>query len=142
MWFITHIALGGALGTWIKRPIWLIVILALSSHLLLDMIPHWDYTTIFRWESLAIVDTLSGILLIALMMQRNRHRTACFLGGIFSALPDLEGLLIHYGYLSRYYFPSHIRPFPHGSSEMFGGILVQVLIVLVSLFVTMREKRD
>jgi hypothetical protein len=138
MWFITHLAFGAALGTWIEEPIWLVVVLALLSHILLDAIPHWDYGDLYRIEICAPIDIFCGFLVLLVMMHQNNVPLACFLGGLASAAPDFEGALYYYGYTSRAYFPSHVKPFPHGKTGRFWGILVQALIVLASLYVVRR----
>lgn len=139
MWFVAHAAIGGALGAWIKKPLVVVAVVAVLSHALFDLIPHWDYTGLPGVVFYTSLDVISGLLLLSLLMIRNRCRVATFLGGIFAGLPDLEGVLEYFGYLSVYYYPSHLSWFPHGKSGMFWGVLVQAVVILVAIAVVRRN---
>jgi hypothetical protein len=44
MWVIVHMLTGLALGSALGGPWWFLFPLALVAHVVIDLIPHWDYT--------------------------------------------------------------------------------------------------
>lgn len=140
MWFITHTAVGGALGSRIRRPLWIVMTFALLSHLILDFIPHWDYPIGPGQLINPIIDILLGVTLSVLLIRGTKARLACVLGIAFSALPDFEGVLQTVGLISRYYFPSHTIPFMHNKAGLLWGVPVQIIIILVAIFVVRNSR--
>ena len=43
MGLIAHLVAGFALGSAFKVSLWILVPAALGLHVLLDLVPHWDY---------------------------------------------------------------------------------------------------
>ena len=54
MWVTTHVLAGLGIAAALGGPWWLILILVVLAHVLMDLIPHWDYTVslhpvVFGW---------------------------------------------------------------------------------------------
>lgn len=139
MWVITHTATGLALGAVLVArdvPLWAIVAAALVLHVLLDIVPHWDYTRTHHRTTWALADvTVSAAILVAARTAAGAE-WAVVLAGFVSALPDLDVLNAFWPTQRRIrFFPSHWTSFPHGSAPPLAGTLVQALVVAVSVAV-------
>ena len=44
MWVTTHVLAGLGIAAALGGPWWLLVVLVIAAHILMDLIPHWDYT--------------------------------------------------------------------------------------------------
>lgn len=44
MWVVVHTYVGLAIASLLHLPFWLVALIVLASHVLLDLVPHWDYT--------------------------------------------------------------------------------------------------
>ncbi len=134
MWVIVHALSGMALGSLLAtRSLWEIAFWALALHVVLDLIPHWDYTRLPRRVRWGTVD--AGLSIVSLVLAR---AVFCLdwgivVAGIVSALPDLELLDTLFGLRRRRLFPSHRPWFPHGSCGPLPGVMVQATIVIASL---------
>lgn len=134
MWVIVHLLTGMAIGAVVPGGLVLGVLAALLGHLVLDLVPHWDYTgtrSMLVWASLdvlaATVVTFAGYHYLGL----SPKIVVC---GIASAVPDLDVLnaLLPYKQRTRW-FPSHWSGFPHGKARPLPGIAIQVLLATVSI---------
>ena len=88
-----HLLVAGAIAAKVQQPI-LAPLLALSSHFLLDSIPHWDFGTNWRKRSkvatgiFAIADTVGGFI-IAFFLYHNMVATVTLLISLLlSIIPD------------------------------------------------------
>ncbi len=134
MWVAVHGFTGMALGVWSPLGMGLTVLAALVLHLLLDLVPHWDYSRHPRrvlWAGLDVGVTAVAFLVAGLSLDQG---LSIVLVGFVSALPDLDVLdAVLPGKARRRWFPSHWSRFPHGSAPPAVGIPLQVLLMLASL---------
>jgi len=135
MWVIVHTCVGLAIASLVQRPFWQVALLVIASHVLLDLLPHWDYTQTrhaLRWgwlDFLAALATLTVLLLAG-------YPWSVVLMGPISGAPDFDVLfyVVNDG-RGRKWFPSHWDGFPHGHCGKGPGIALQMAIVAVSLTV-------
>jgi len=134
MWVIVHAFSGMALGALLTtRSLWEIAIWALLLHVVLDIIPHWDYTRLVRRVRWGAVD--AGLAVTALVLARAVFglEWGIIVAGAVSAMPDFELLDTLVGLKRPRLFPSHRPWFPHGSCGPLPGVIVQGTIVVASL---------
>jgi len=138
MWVTTHFFAGAALAGGLRPRLapWA----GITSHAVLDAVPHWDYTRDSRrryWAALDVATTTVALLGLLGTGRINRKQAV---GGLAGALPDLDvlGAVLPVPDAPRL-FPSHLRGFPHGRAGMKKGILVQLGLVFVALG-TMRTR--
>lgn len=132
MWVTVHLYAGMALAL-LPLPLWALVLVVLASHVVMDVIPHWDYTRTGRtllWGSVdfaaSLVTVLVGALLLGAPVQ-------VVLLGILAAAPDFDVLAKAVRHRQDgYWFPSHWARFPHGATTPLPGIAVQAVIVIGS----------
>jgi hypothetical protein len=140
MWVSVHAFSGLALGaSGLSRQLGaagvvLLVVGALALHLLLDLVPHWDYTRHrlrIAWVALDLGVAVLGSAGLIVGLGLSWHAA---LGAAISALPDLDVLdsVLPWKRGSRW-FPSHWKAFPHGRSGPVFGISVQAVVVAASL---------
>ncbi len=134
MWVAVHGLTGMALGAWSPIGLGLTVVAAVVLHVLLDLVPHWDYTGHPRYVLWAVLDvgaTAVAFLVVGLTAEGG---AAIVLVGLVSALPDLDVLdALFPGRGRRRWFPSHWSRFPHGTSSPAFGIPLQATLAVVSL---------
>lgn len=134
MWVAVHGMTGMALGAWSPLGLGLTLVAAVAFHLLLDLVPHWDYSghrRVALWAALDVGVTAVAFLVVGLTVQ---HGLSVVLVGWVSALPDLDVLdALFPGRKRRRWFPSHWSSFPHGTSSAAFGMPLQVVLALVSL---------
>jgi hypothetical protein len=139
MWVVVHMLSGMALGALLPNNMWVVVAAAVVGHLLLDIVPHWDYVHRPNKELWGMLD-VGASAAIALVGYRYMGLPAkVVVCGIVSSVPDLDVLnaLLPYKQRTRW-FPSHWNSFPHGKAERLPGILIQVMILIVSGAVVIR----
>ena len=129
MWVIVHVFVGLAIGSAVEAPYWLLVIIVLASHVLLDLVPHWDYTVTDRqvlWGSLDFGASLLTLVLCLIFLKTPWSVLALASSGA----PDFE-VLVHTfrGHRNDYWFPSHRQRFPHGRCRPLPGITIQAAIM-------------
>ncbi len=154
MWIIAHAFSGLAWGAWAPLGLAPLLLTSLLLHVLLDLVPHWDYTR-HRWRHLwalsDLVLSIASVVALALLFDLG---LPAVLAAVVSALPDLDvldSLLTRAGHhgpagsaparrgtarrrpARRRLFPSHWERFPHGQAGPGPGIAVQVVVVLGSL---------
>jgi hypothetical protein len=134
MWVIVHAFSGLALGVAAPLGIALLVPTALLLHLLLDLVPHWDYTRDRRRAWWAALDVTVAAAVVAAAVAVLDLSSRAVIAAVVSALPDLDVLdALFPGPAHRRLFPSHWARFPHGECGLGPGIASQVCVVLISL---------
>jgi hypothetical protein len=133
MWVSTHVFAGLAIAAALGGPWWLVLILVLLAHVLMDLIPHWDYTVSQHPIFYGVLDFVAG-LAVWLLCWLVLHMPfwMAFMGPV-SGAPDWDVLVAE---IRRrpdiHFFPSHIKSFPHGKAGRSWGIGVQVVIMAAS----------
>lgn len=139
MWVITHTLSGLALGAALdarNMPLWAVVVAALMLHLVLDLVPHWDYVHEPRRALWAAMDVAASAALLLAMKFVGGAGWTVVLAGVISALPDLDVLNALWTTEQRVrIFPSHWDRFPHGSAAPIPGTLIQTAVAVISLAV-------
>lgn len=136
MWVVVHMVSGVAIGSAVPGSVWLALAAALLGHVLLDLVPHWDYTRTRLALTWGFLDVLAAVA-FGLVCWTVFHLPAkALLAGAVSAAPDLDVLnaLVPYDRRTRF-FPSHWDRFPHGHATPLPGVLTQAVVVAVSLAV-------
>lgn len=139
MIFTPHLIVGAAIGAKVRKP-GLILILGIVSHILMDLIPHWEYlTTIPRMT----VDFVAGFIILFFIMHKKKLfniNDLLFIAlGIFAALiPDiLLGIaqIIHTGGFATTYMYIQ-QNFIHSRKVMgfnFMGVFPQIAVTLIAI---------
>ncbi len=124
MTVFTHFAAGALIG-YFSPGVVSASLFGLASHVVLDVIPHYDF------ESVKLEIFLGVLVLLILVVTRSYSLTIC-LGGAFAVLPDLENLLWKTGKLreDQKIFPGHTGIIPHGRKTGRMSILIQVVFVV------------
>lgn len=139
MWVVTHTLTGLALGAALHARgagLWVIVPAALVLHLLLDLVPHWDYVRTRNRAVWAVGDVAAAAAVLVFARTAAGMEWAIVLAGLVSALPDLDVLNALWTTERRVrLFPSHWAGFPHGSAPPVPGTLVQATIAAASIAV-------
>jgi hypothetical protein len=133
MWVIVHACVGLAIASVVHRPFWQVALLVLASHVLLDLVPHWDYTGAAQALLWGWVDVLGTLAILTILVLANTPWSIVLMGPI-SAAPDLD-ILVHMttGRRGRKWFPSHWDAFPHGRCGKMAGMTLQLAIMAASL---------
>jgi len=133
---LAHMAVGGALGSLVDgraAPF----ALGLGSHILLDVIPHYEFEKI--WIEAAIVVGVLGTMIAA-----GFAGSAVFWGALGGVIPDIENLLWRQGVLPGRWkmFPGHSRRLwrflPHGRALPVRHAWWQAGLVAACAFVAVR----
>ncbi len=136
MWVSVHALSGLTLGALAPLGVILTMVCALVLHLLLDLVPHWDYTGHRRrtlWAILDVCVSIAAVVALALVLDLSGKAV---MAAIVSALPDLDVFdAVLPGSKHRRLFPSHWRGFPHGRAGPLAGILVQSVVALGAIAV-------
>mgnify|MGYP000096075970 CR=1 FL=1 len=136
MTVLTHMAVGGALGSLVDgraAPF----ALGLGSHIVLDVIPHYEFEKMWV-EALIVTGALGALLALG------RAESAVFWGALGGVLPDIENLLWKQGILPGRWkmFPGHnrrLRRFvPHGRPLPVRHAWWQVVMAAAGVFVAAR----
>lgn len=134
MWVSVHALSGLALGTLAPLGVVLTILCALILHLLLDLVPHWDYTRDRRrllWAALDVSMAVAVVIALGLTLDLPGR---ALLAAVVSALPDLDVFdALLPGPARHRWFPSHWRRFPHGHARPPLGVGVQAVVALGSL---------
>jgi hypothetical protein len=129
----THVAAGAVAGALAPTP-FAAPFFALGSHILLDVIPHYDIDRM-RYE------LLLACLAVAIIAVSGALELRVGLGIAFGVVPDLENLLWKLGVIrdDQKVFPGHRRVFKHGAVIGPSNLYVQaVLSVLAIVWLTRR----
>lgn len=133
MWVCTHVFAGLAIAALMGGPWWLVAVTVILAHILMDFIPHWDYSLRKGPNPLALADFLVslGALLVSWFVL-GMPFWMVFMGAL-SGAPDWDVLIATLrGEHARRWFPSHWRSFPHGRARAPFGIGVQAAIMAFS----------
>ena len=131
MWVTVHALSGLTLGALAPVGVILTLVCALVLHLLLDLVPHWDYTGHRRRTMWAVLDVAVSIAAVVALVLLLDLTGKAVLAAIVSALPDLDVFdAVLPRSKHRRWFPSHWRRFPHGKARPAIGILVQSVVGL------------
>ncbi|MDY0087461.1 MAG: hypothetical protein RBS78_02780 [Coriobacteriia bacterium] len=137
MWVITHTFTGLALGAVLAErevSLWFIVPAALLLHLLLDLVPHWDYVRERSSTMWAAGDLTAAVVALVTARMVGGFAWPVLITGAVSALPDLDVLNTLWTSESRIrFFPSHWTRFPHGSAAPVPGTIIQAVFCAVSI---------
>ena len=139
MWVVTHtyvgLAMGAVLYAALGLPYWVVLAVIIVSHVLLDLVPHWDYAFTAHHVLWGCVDFFSALATCLVLLALGVPFALVLLGPV-SGAPDFD-VLVHAirGSRGRYWFPSHWDGFPHGACGPVFGIGVQVALMLASVAV-------
>jgi hypothetical protein len=128
----THIIVGALAGS-AAPHVALAPVFGLGSHIVLDVVPHYDFekvgTELFLGGAALLMLGLLGVLDVN-----------AFLGGLFGALPDLENLLWKWGILpeEKKIFPSHSGVIPHGREVGPRNLILQTILAGLSVVIMVR----
>jgi hypothetical protein len=137
-----HVALGLAIAVAIPNPV-ISIPLALGSHFLLDMVPHWNphintemkkYGRLTNPTLLIIGIDLACSLLLTIYV--GGTNITVYLAAFMAILPDIaEGPYFLFGWRNKYLdiilrFQRSIQ----ASANMFWGLLTQIIIIWASLY--------
>ena len=131
---VVHALAGLAMGSLLQAPLWAVAACALLGHVLMDLVPHWDYVHAQHRVRWALLDILAAGIALGVAGVHLGWTSTAFVCGLFSAVPDFElvDVLVPYGGRLRL-FPSHWRRFPHGACSKAPGIAVQAAIAALSV---------
>jgi len=144
MWVVTHVLTGSALaaalaaapgGAW---PWWAVLTAVLLLHLLLDLVPHWDYTETTRTALFGSLDFVASLAAFLAVWRLLGYPFASAFLGLASGAPDWDVLVaLLRGPRARKLFPSHWDRFPHGRAGRPWGIGVQAALMAASVAVVL-----
>lgn len=136
-----HMALGVAIAVAIPNP-YISIPLALGSHFVLDMVPHWNphiNTEMKMFGKLTnqtlVIIGLDLLVALVLMYFVGKNNLFIYLAGFAAILPDVaEGPYFLFGRRNKYLdkilrFQKSIQ----ARANIFWGLLTQVFVVLASL---------
>jgi hypothetical protein len=133
MWVTTHVLAGLAIAAVIGGPWWLLVVVVLVAHILMDLVPHWDYTISRRPVLYTWCDALASFAVFFLAWLGLGYPWWIAFMGLVSGGPDADVLVwLLRGQRGRKVFPSHWDRFPHGRSGRLWGIGIQVAVMAAS----------
>ena len=141
MWVTTHVLAGLAIAAALGGPWWLVLVAVIGAHVLMDLIPHWDYTRTRHPVIYGCCDFLAGLTLwLVAWLALGMPFWLAFMGPV-SGAPDWDVLIAE---LRRrpdvHWFPSHWKRFPHGRSGRLWGIGIQVVFMVVSVAVILAAR--
>lgn len=137
MWVIVHTLTGMALGSLLAdQSYWVLVVAALVLHVVLDVVPHWDYTHKLNAEYWGMADVLLSVSVILIGHTVVGMDWKVIVAATVSAAPDLDVLNALLPIKRRWrIFPSHWKRFPHGSCDKPMGIVIQLYVSAVAVIV-------
>lgn len=140
-----HLLVGGVIGKYVDN-IWLIILLALASHYVLDMIPHTPMPTPDGYlkkglkgvsKKLLLLESIEpvlGILLVSFFIYLAKERIILMITGCFFAFfPDLITFLVWKNQLTWLdkYLPRPTSIFYNKTKTLFAGILTQIVVFII-----------
>lgn len=143
---IVHLLVGAAIGKNVES-IFLIIVIALISHWIMDSIPHYSprapaglrengFSGVDMKELiLKSIEPILGIALVAFLIYRNKELALpMVIGAFFAWVPDLMTAIIWKYQLTdiKMFFPVYGSVFYRYSASIYWGIL-QVGIALVAI---------
>ena len=140
MWVIVHTYVGLAIASLLHLPFWQVAVLVIASHVLLDLIPHWDYGQTAHALAWGWVDFLAASATLVVLAATGTPWSIVLMGPIAGA-PDFDVLFfVATGGRGRKWFPSHWGSFPHGHCGKKVGITLQFAIMAASLAVVLAAR--
>jgi hypothetical protein len=134
MWVVVHALSGFALGVAAPVTLGVVVAISLALHLVLDLVPHWDYTGrrhALRWAIADVLAAVAGVVALRLVLDLPGR---AIVSAVVSALPDLDVFdAVVPGARRRRWFPSHWRGFPHGQTRAAWGVPIQGVVIAASI---------
>jgi hypothetical protein len=129
----THVAVGAVAGALSPTP-YLAPLFALGSHVLLDIMPHYDIDRM-RYE------LLLAALAIAVIVLGQACSLKVAIGIVFGLLPDFENLLWKRGIIrdDQKIFPGHRKFIPHGTVVGVSNLFVQLAVSAVAITFLIRR---
>ena len=141
MWVTTHVLAGLGIAAALGGPWWLILVFVILAHVLMDLIPHWDYTHSRHPVFYGFCDFLVSLAAFVAAWLVLGYPWWIALMGLVSGAPDWDVLIAMIrGGEARKFFPSHWDRFPHGQSGPAWGISVQVAIMALSVGVVLVQR--
>lgn len=133
MCLFTHVAAGAVAGALAPNP-FLAPVFALGSHVLLDVIPHYDLEKM-RHEILLAAVAIAAVAIGGALSLK------VVLGMAFGLLPDLENLLWKLGKIrdDQKVFPGHRKLVPHGMTTGPWNLSVQALFTVCAIAFLVRR---
>lgn len=133
MCLFTHVAAGAIAGALAPTP-YLAPVFALGSHVLLDIMPHYDIDNMRYELFLAAVAVAAIAIGHALSLK-------VILGIAFGLLPDVENLLWKRGLIrdDQKIFPGHRKFIPHGMVMGVANLYLQVAVSAVAITFLIRR---
>jgi hypothetical protein len=132
MYAVTHFSVGLMLGQAVGNS-YAACALGLASHVVLDVIPHSDYSKIIFG-----VSDLAAVAAVACVSIRAGAGAPALIGGLAAILPDLEVAVVHLRMARdrasckhRLFFPSHSGLVRHGRLSLPWGVITQIATVVV-----------
>jgi len=149
-----HALVGAAIGSKIHN-LWIVSIVSIIIHFLLDRLPHRDYGPDKKWKNLSrgrllffgsqiFIDFLIAVSLtywiIVFLPSSGRY---ILVGVFFSLLPDGFILLYHFNeiffkkqikILKKYYLFHYANHIPENKNPLVPGILIGGLLIIISIF--------
>ena len=139
MWVVVHTYVGLAIASLLHLPLWQVALVVLASHVLLDLVPHWDYTGgrgRVLWGGIDLLAALATVIALPLLGMPLSIAAM----GVVSAVPDVDVVAeAIWGRESRHFFPSHWKSFPHGRCGPALGIPLQLAIMAASAAVFLSQ---
>ncbi len=142
-----HLLIGALFGKYIKS-IYLIIILALLSHYILDAIPHAKMTEPPRYKEyglkgteikdilIRLIEPIFGIILFFIIIYLNKEKAIpMIIGGFFAFMPDLIGFIGWKFDLLwlRNLIPSPGNLFYREAKSLFVGIITHIIVGIPAL---------
>jgi hypothetical protein len=136
MWVITHVFAGLAIAAAVGGPWWLVLVLVVLSHVLMDLVPHWDYTATRHPVAYGTLDFVAGcVAWLFCWLGLGMPFWMAFMGPL-SGAPDWDILIAEVRRRPQvHWFPSHSKDFGHGRGGRLWGVGVQVVIMAASAVV-------
>jgi hypothetical protein len=126
VWVIVHTYVGLAIASLVHAPLWQVAVLVIASHVLLDLVPHWDYSETGHSVLWGWLDIGAALATLVLLLATGT-RWPIMVMGPMSGASDFDVLFyVVTGGRGRKWFPSHWRRFPHGHCGKKAGISVRV----------------
>lgn len=94
------------MGAVIGHPV-LVIPVAIASHFLLDMVPHWQETlapykpTKKTYIRIPIDFAIGGLVIWLALLAQPQHAAAIWVGALFASAADLDVIVIVYPKLKR-----------------------------------------
>jgi len=114
-----------SLGKWV-----LLITASLGSHVILDLIPHWERPSELTW---VVADFLLGSIMAFLIIYISKIVIPVIVGALLGVIPDIEHKLVSYGLMEEKLFISHLQFFPHQDWNFPWGVLIQIVFLGATL---------